>query len=137
METVSLEKIARIDNNIQEIDKNTTIYLPENATLRDRYKIINVLGIGGFGITYKAYDKLLAAHVAIKEYYPMGIANRTPDRTDITLYTETQRVEFGYGKVRFLKEAQDLAKFNKNNGIVSVYDFFEENGTAYMVMEYL
>ena len=137
METISLDKKVKSENSIQEIDKNNTIYLPEDAILRDRYRITQVIGIGGFGITYKAYDKVLASEVAIKEYYPMGVANRTPDRTDITLYTETQRVEFGYGKVRFLKEAQDLAKFNKNNGIVSVYDFFEENGTAYMVMEFL
>lgn len=137
METISLDKKVKSENSIQEIDKNNTIYLQENTILRSRYKIIKVIGIGGFGITYKAYDKVLASEVAIKEYYPMGVANRTTDRNDITLYTETQRIEFGYGKVRFLKEAQDLAKFNKNIGIVSVYDFFEENETAYMVMEYL
>ncbi|MBP3620543.1 MAG: serine/threonine protein kinase [Lachnospiraceae bacterium] len=125
------------DFNTNKFTEDKSVYLPEGTVLKERYKIVEVIGVGGFGVTYKAKDNVLAAEVAIKEYYPVGVVNRIVDDVNISLFTETQRVEFSHGKIRFLKEAQDLAKFNKSSSIVSVYDFFEENNTAYMVMEYL
>lgn len=125
------------DNKISAVSRENSVYLPGETILKERYKIVEVIGVGGFGVTYKAKDNVLAADVAIKEYYPVGIANRISESVNVNLFTETQRVEFSHGKIRFLKEAQDLAKFNKNSNIVSAYDFFEENNTAYMVMEYL
>jgi hypothetical protein len=96
------------------------------------FKILNVLGVGGFGITYKAQDTRLDRLVAIKEYLPVELAARTSDtRTVMPLTNVEQDYQFGLSK--FLDEAKALAKFDHHN-IVKVHTFLEENGTAYLVM---
>lgn len=119
-------------------DTPTEIYhLFPGTKLIDRYIIGKVLGFGGFGITYKAWDTKLELLVAIKEYYPSGIVNRTPGTTDVMIYAQKRRKEYEYGKERFLEEARNMAKFSSDPNIVNVFEFFEENNTAYIVMEYL
>lgn len=103
-----------------------------------RYVIQEVLGQGGFGITYLGIDKLYGNKVAIKEYYPQEIAMRKAQYEDVVTVTSIEeKNNYDKGKKRFLDEAQVMARFNKNEGIVKILDFFEANNTAYIVMEYL
>lgn len=112
-------------------------HLHPGMSLAGRYMIGTVLGFGGFGITYRAWDNKLNVMVAIKEYYPAGIVNRIPGEKEVILYTGKGRKEFTAGLERFLEEARNTAKFSGHPNIVNVFDFFEENGTAYIVMEFL
>ena len=96
-----------------------------------------MIGAGGFGITYRAWDPLLQSYVAIKEYYPSGIATRSADSSKVCVPVGQEQREYHRGRIRFLKEAQDVARFQSEPNIVSIYDYLEENDTAYMVMEYL
>ena len=98
------------------------------------YEIRSVLGHGGFGITYLAWDKNLEKEVAIKEYLPAEFAVRQGKQTVRPRSTGDQE-DYQWGLERFVKEAQTLALF-RHQSIVPVFRFFEANGTAYMVMEY-
>lgn len=112
--------------------------LQRNTGLIGRYVIQKVLGQGGFGITYLGIDKLYGNKVAIKEYYPQKIAMRKAQYEDVVTVTSIEeKNNYDKGKKRFLDEAQVMARFNKNEGIVKILDFFEANNTAYIVMEYL
>lgn len=112
--------------------------LQRNTGLIGRYVIQEVLGQGGFGITYLGIDKLYRNKVAIKEYYPQKIAMRKAQYEDVVTVTSIEeKNNYDKGKKRFLDEAQVMARFNKNEGIVKILDFFEANNTAYIVMEYL
>ncbi|HJQ55954.1 MAG TPA: serine/threonine-protein kinase [Vineibacter sp.] len=93
----------------------------------------NVLGHGGFGITYRAYDLQLRREVAIKEYLPTAFARRHGGITVVPHSTRTAD-DFLWGRTRFLDEARTLAHFESAPGVVNVFDFLEANGTAYMVM---
>lgn len=116
---------------------SNTRCLKPGVILKERYKIEEVIGAGGFGITYRAWDPLLQSYVAIKEYYPSGIATRSADSSKVCVPVGQEQREYHRGKIRFLKEAQDVARFQSEPNIVSIYDYLEENDTAYMVMEYL
>ncbi|CDH47089.1 bifunctional serine/threonine-protein kinase/formylglycine-generating enzyme family protein [Candidatus Contendibacter odensensis] len=108
-----------------------------------QYRIESVLGAGGFGITYKAVHEALQTRAAIKEYFPVEWSYR--DRDEVNVLANTQGglptseagedACYSWGLERFLNEAQILAKVN-HSGVVRVRDFFEENGTAYIVMDY-
>ena len=102
-----------------------------------RYRIESVIGLGGFGITYCAYDQKLACTVALKEYFPSGVANRIPGSKEVILYAGTRTEEFRQGYTRFLNEARNMIQFQSVPNVVQVREYFEENGTAYIVMEYL
>jgi len=110
--------------------------LKQGTVLNNRYRIESVIGMGGFGITYRALDETLQDTVAIKEYFPSGIVTRTEKKT-VSIISRDHSKSFEHGVERFLREARDVVKFKNNPNIVSVTDFFKENGTAYMVMEYL
>lgn len=112
-------------------------HLFAETVLEGRYIIGKVLGFGGFGITYKAWDMKLETVVAIKEYYPSGLVNRVPGEKEIILFAGNKRKEYQYGLERFLDEAKNTAKFSSHKNIVSVFEYFQENNTAYIVMEYL
>jgi tRNA A-37 threonylcarbamoyl transferase component Bud32 len=99
-----------------------------------QYEITGVLGSGGFGITYLAHDTGLDAPVAIKEYLPSELAVRQ-DATRVTAVSTTVEMDFKWGLDRFLDEARVLAKFRHPN-IVHIFQVFESNNTAYIVMEY-
>ncbi|MDX1488464.1 MAG: protein kinase, partial [Acidiferrobacterales bacterium] len=105
------------------------------GTRIEAYEINNVLGVGGFGVTYKAYDHTLQRDVALKEYLPTGLAVRTPDGTTVTPKSENDAESYEYGLKRFLDEARTLAKFREPN-IVRVLGYMEAHGTAYFVMDY-
>lgn len=118
--------------NIQE-----AFQLPIGSVLADRYVVGNVLGFGGFGITYKAWDKKLEGVVAIKEYYPTKLVNRIPDSSEIVILNGDTNKNFKHGLQTFLNEAKNMCKFSTHKYVVNVFDYFEENKTAYIVMEFL
>lgn len=111
--------------------------LPVGTTLHGTYVIGQSLGKGGFGVTYKAYDLKNNRVVAIKEYYPNGIAHRDTGKTLVSVTDESQLETFTTGAEKFYEEAKTVSKFNGNPNIVSVYEIFYENDTVYFVMEYL
>lgn len=111
--------------------------LHPGVIIGERYQIGMAVGVGGFGITYKAWDLKLDALVAIKEYYPAGIVNRIPGNKDVIIFSGKRKNDFEFGRVRFLDEAKNMARFASNRNIVHVFDYFEENNTAYIVMEFL
>ena len=104
----------------------------------NRYTLGNVIGEGGFGITYIALENTLGITVAIKEYYPFGYCNRNSTASNTVSVTSDDKQQiFEKGRSRFLREAKTLAKFQVDPGVVNVIDFLEENNTAYIVMEFL
>jgi serine/threonine protein kinase len=107
--------------------------LPMQAMLQE-YRIEQVLGAGGFGITYRARDTNLDKDVAIKEYLPGELAMRAPDGNVVAQGT-SHEAGYQWGLERFLLEARTLAKFSHPH-IVRVLRYFEANSTAYMVMDY-
>ena len=113
--------------------------LARGAMLNHRYQVGGVLGEGGFGITYIGIDTLLQFRVAIKEFYPAGMVNRnnTVSNDVQSISAASARELFSKSREHFLHEARTLAKFTNEPGIVAVRDFFEENHTVYIVMEYL
>lgn len=114
-----------------------SFYLVPGEKLQNRYLVGTVLGAGGFGITYIGFDEKLGDVVAIKEYMPGDLATRAGGERGVTVYTGDNGRQFQLGKERFMQEAAKLAKLSSEPEIVHVYDFFEENGTTYIVMEYL
>ena len=113
-------------------------HLSPGTVLNGKYEIGAVLGEGGFGITYIGQDINLDMKIAVKEYFPSGIVNRNSAvSAEVTVNVGDAQADFKKGKENFLKEARTLAKFANNPSIVSVRDFFAENNTAYIVMEYL
>ena len=111
--------------------------LPVGTVLKHRYSIGCVLGKGGFGVTYKAYDMKNERVVAIKEYYPNGIAHRDTGTTGVSVTDASHNDTFKMGADKFFEEAKTVSRFNGNPNIVSVYEFFFENNTVYYVMEFL
>jgi len=108
--------------------------LPAGYALQE-YRIEKVLGVGGFGLTYLALDGNLNLKVAVKEYLPDDIATRGADNSISPRAPDSVEM-FGWGKQRFLDESRVVASFRHPN-IVRVMRFFEANGTAYMVMEFV
>ena len=109
--------------------------LPEGLRLGE-YEILSVIGEGGFGIVYLAYDHFLQRQVALKEYMPSSLAGRSRMGLDVTIKSERHRDTFMAGLRSFINEARLLAQFD-HRALVKVYRFWEGNGTAYMVMPYV
>lgn len=109
--------------------------LPLKTILNGRYLVGAMLGSGGFGITYTGYDFTNNRIVAIKEFMPSGLVNRRPGQTIIQVSTNEK--SFKESKERFLNEARMIHHYRDNPHILQVYSLFEENHTAYYVMEYL
>lgn len=107
--------------------------LEMGATLVE-YQLKSVLGVGGFGMTYLAWDSNLEKHVAIKEYLPGDLALRALDGSVVPVSTDHQ-YDYQWGLERFIIEARTLARFSHPH-IVRVNRYFEANGTGYMVMDY-
>ena len=100
------------------------------------YMIGRQLGQGGFGITYIGMDTTLLQTVAIKEYFPFGAVRRN-DRNEIELNDEKYRKDYEKGLESFLCEGRILARFSNLTAVVGVKNFFHENNTAYLVMDYV
>ncbi|XME04131.1 protein kinase domain-containing protein [Lachnospiraceae bacterium C1.1] len=108
------------------------------SVLAGKYLVGDVLGEGGFGITYIGLDLNLEMKVAIKEFYPNGYATReSKTTTNITIYSGKNEETIKKWRENFIKEARSLAKFSGLKGVVGVKDFFQENNTAYIIMEYV
>lgn len=111
--------------------------LPVGTVLDGRYLVGELLGRGGFGITYRAVNQRLNMPVAIKELFCADCCTRGADGRTVVLPDEKQAVDFAAQKQRFLREARTIRDFAGERGIVQIMDYFEENGTAYIVMELL
>lgn len=113
------------------------LYLPPRTVLNDQYVLGRVLGYGGFGITYLAWDLNLCVRVAVKEYLPGSVATRQPGNSRVTTYSGAARGHFEYGLEKFIDEARALARFHEHPNVVNIINFFRANSTAYIVMTYL
>ena len=107
---------------------------PGTTLCGGKYKIERVLGQGGFGITYLAVQTGLNRRVAVKEFFMKELCNRDETTSMVSVPSIGSRELVGRFRQKFLKEAQTIAAFDHPN-IVRIYDIFEENGTAYYVME--
>jgi len=142
-DNTTLEEIILEEGTILEDEETTVVKvtkvkkmleLPSSTLLnRGQYRIIKQLGaIGGFGITYLAYDTKLNSHVAIKEYFPKSYAIR--DRYNQIMPTNHE--DFSWGYQAFKKEASTIANLPNHNNIIGIKNLFEENNTIYYVMDY-
>jgi len=139
-----MKEIGPDDSFCPHCRRETAFPAPEHhllpgTVLLGKILIGTALGEGGFGITYIALDLENKRKIALKEYYPSGYVNRlnTSSQTVTCNHSEDRAEFFASGKKRFMSEARILSMFSREAGIVSVYDFFEANNTAYIAMEYL
>ena len=115
-----------------------TMHMRPGTILDGHYRILSVLGQGGFGITYAAENVRLEMKVAIKELFWRDHSLRSSDAPpEVVLARPSDGPLFEAQKQRFLKEAKTLMEFAGTPGVVRVLDYFEANGTAYIVMEYI
>ena len=116
---------------------DSPLHMSPGSILNGRYEVGRVLGNGGFGVTYIAWDPILRIKVAIKEYLPSEFSTRAEGQTRVTVFTGEKERQFNDGMSKFIDEAKLLAKFQNESGVVKIFDSFKANGTAYIVMEYL
>lgn len=120
-----------MNNNI-----NTDNMLRVGTVLHGTYRIDRYLSSGGFGNTYVATNIQFGEQYAIKEFFMRGISQRDNNNTTVSVSNSDNRETFSSQLEKFKKEARRLRKLN-NEHIVRVHDLFEENGTAYYVMDYI
>lgn len=111
--------------------------LAPGTILNNKILIGNILGKGGYGITYIGYDMLLEYPVAVKEFFPDEMVDRSEDEKTVLVLDEVNDDEYQKETTAYLREARVLAEFSKFPGIVSIKDLFYENNTGYLIMEYL
>jgi len=117
---------------------NASHQLPVGTMIRERYRIGKVLGQGGFGITYLAWDMMTHQTVAAKEFYPAGaVFRKSAVSLVVECITEEMVPHYEQTKERFLREANTLVKFRDIPEVVDILDHFRENNTAYIIMEYV
>ena len=102
----------------------------------DKYRIISTLGSGGFGITYLAEQTMTERKVCVKEFFPKSLLARESDSSSVRVLSNEFANDSARFKAKFIKEAKTIASL-KHPNIVQVFDAFEENGTAYYIMEYI
>ena len=125
-----------IDIKMEEV-KEKGAHLPEGTFLQGgKYRIVRFIGSGGFGCTYEAEHTELKEKVAIKEFFVKDFCNRDEETSSITVGTESKKPLVEKLLNKFKDEARSLYRL-RHPGIVSVSDVFEENGTAYYVMDYI
>ena len=111
--------------------------LHPNTVVHSRYRIVQVLGAGGFGITYKVFDQKTNQIAAMKEYMPRDIAHRVVGSGEVRPLTEASRAHYEKFYQQFYKEAQTIYTLRGHPNIVEITDLFYENNTVYYVMEYV
>lgn len=121
----------------EDTKPENVMHMPHGSIVADRYIIGRVIGYGGFGVTYIGWDALLETKVAIKEYLPSDFSTRMLGQTQVTVFSGDKREQFLDGMREFVEEARKLAKFHSASGIVKIFDSFEYNNTAYIIMELL
>ena len=124
--------------NYTKDEKKPSGVLPPFTLLADRYLTGKVLGKGGFGVTYVAMDIESAALCAVKEYMPSEYSVRGVDKKSVIALSDRKaRYVFEHGRAKFVEEAKTLYALKSNPVVVDISDYFTENNTAYLVMEYL
>ncbi|MBR1472215.1 MAG: protein kinase [Lachnospiraceae bacterium] len=111
--------------------------LAPGTILNSKILIGNILGKGGYGITYIGYDMLLEYPVAVKEFFPDEMVDRAEDGRTVLVLDAVNKEEYEKETKAYLREARILAEFSKFPGIVAIKDLFYENNTGYLIMEYL
>jgi serine/threonine protein kinase len=111
-------------------------HLQSNTLLNGKYRIVRFIKSGGFGCTYEAENTYLKERVAIKEFFVKDFCNREESGMTVSVGTKSKAELVARLRGKFLEEAVALHKL-KHPGIVHVSDIFEENGTAYYVMDYI
>ncbi len=111
--------------------------LTPGTILNQKILIGNILGKGGYGITYIGYDMLLEYPVAVKEFFPDEMVDRADDGKTVLVLDAVNTEEYERETKAYLREARILAEFSKFPGIVAIKDLFYENNTGYLIMEYL
>ena len=111
-------------------------YLPA-LVLQNQYFVGRPLGSGGFGVTYLGYDLNLDRKVAIKEYFPRSLVQREGNSINLRPFSENETEDFQRGRRRVLEEGRLIAGLGNVPNVVQVYNAFPDNGTAYIVMEYV
>lgn len=117
--------------------RHPAMALDSGTLLSGRYQLGDVIGQGGFGITYAAWDETLGMPVAVKEYFPREEAARDPEESDDVTPLPGKEALFADGLSRFRRESHLLASLQGIPCVVKVLDYFGENGTAYIVMEFV
>lgn len=117
--------------------QNAAGLLPAGTVLLGRYIVGKAIGNGGFGVTYIGLDGQLKRKIAIKEFFPNKLTSRTADGVRVTVRSGAEAGRFQNGLEMFLSEAKHLARLSHIPGIVYIYNYFHENGTGYIIMEYL
>lgn len=112
-------------------------HLPPETILAGKYRIDQVEQEGGFSIVYRGHDIILDINISIKEYFPRELAYREKNAKNIIAYTGEAEAVYEHGMEKFLTEAQTLAKLQSLSHIVRISDFFYENDTAYIIMDYV
>jgi len=118
-------------------EKTWSKALTPGTILNNKILIGNILGKGGYGITYIGFDLLLEYRVAIKEFFPEDLVDRAEDGHTLVVLDEVNSDNYEEETQAYLREARILAEYSKNPGVVSIKDLFYENNTGYIVMEYL
>ena len=124
-------------NNDPSQPTEKPFYIKPGTVLENQYMIGKAIGSGGFGITYKAWDFQLERKVAIKEYYPSGIAARQGSGDEVCVKAGDDADKYEFWLRAFIDEALRLASMDSLRGIVHIFNSFVANSTAYIVMEYL
>lgn len=122
-------------NSPQMMVQELPTALPLRCILNGRYLIGRMLGAGGFGITYLGYDLIENRRIAIKEFMPTGMVRRDIGKTQMQIVSDKK--DFTDSMQRFLEEARMIYHYQKNPHILQIYSLFQENQTAYYIMEYL
>lgn len=120
-----------------EFTCDTTRFLKPGTILQGKFVVGRVLGAGGFGNTYIGWNQILQCKVAIKEYFPRQLSSRNEGNVTVTVSDTVNQQRFQSGLQQFLAEARSIASLKDVRGVVQIFNFFEENGTGYIIMEFL
>ncbi|MCL2573823.1 MAG: PASTA domain-containing protein [Defluviitaleaceae bacterium] len=118
--------------------EDPSLYLAEGTVLLDNYVVGGVIGFGGFGATYLCYSREGDKQFALKEYLPAEFSTRVPGQAQITVFSDTKKQkQFHDGLVKFIEEGKRISALRGEGGLVQIFDVFEANNTAYIVMEHI